>query len=104
MNTPGGEFPPELSHSPEDGSPPFKSSHSPWVGLLIFLVCLGMHMLLVGVHLALVIIRYLVKADSIQVPITNLNEVTQVLFYYVTVFPNLIIKVRPPFRLATEQI
>ena len=72
----------------------FKSATSPWVVFLLFVLCLFMHALLVAIHLALVIIRFKLHGDAIQVPGNNFNEIAGTLFYSATFPSNTIIKVR----------
>ena len=84
----------ELAHEDEGVLSSYPSSSpsllSNWI---LFATCMLMHAVLVAIPLTLVILRYKLHGDSIQVSDDKLNEVTGVLFYYVTVFPNIVIKV-----------
>lgn len=79
----------------EESSDPstLASADSPTKAFLLFLLCLFMHVILIGIHLALVIVRFKVHGDQFKVSDQRFNDVTEVLFYYVTAYPNIIIKV-----------
>lgn len=63
---------------------------------LLFILCMVMHTVLVGLHLALVILRYKKHGDEFRITNQRVNDVAEVLFYYVTLAPNAIIKVCMP--------
>ncbi|KIP03130.1 hypothetical protein PHLGIDRAFT_16082 [Phlebiopsis gigantea 11061_1 CR5-6] len=69
------------------------SADSPMKAFLLFILCMVMHAVLVGLHLALVILRYKKHGDEFRITNQRVNDVAEVLFYYVTLAPNAIIKV-----------
>ena len=74
-----------------------KSVTSPWVGLLLFLLCIFMHVILVGFHVVLVVFHYRLNGDAFKIPVPSIvttNFVTEELFEKVALLPNIVIKVR----------
>lgn len=96
VETPGlSELEPEFPSRPLTTP---RSVTSPWVGLLLFLLCILMHVVLVGFHVVLVVFHYRLNGDAFKIHIPSIvtsNFVTEKLFEKVTLLPNIVIKVRP---------
>lgn len=89
---------PGLSGIEEFPARPFpaaKSVTTPWVGLLLFLLCFLMHVVLVGFHVVLVIFRYRLDGTAFRIPVPSIitaNYFTASLFEKVSLLPNIVIK------------
>ena len=87
------------SHSEKEGTGaqdvdgPSTTADSPSFAFFLFIVCFLMHSILVVLHLILVIFRFKLDGNEFRVPLQRLGDITETLFYYVTVYPNVIIKV-----------
>lgn len=69
------------------------TADSPGFAFFLFIMCFFMHSILVALHLILVIFRFKLDGNEFRVPLQRLGDITETLFYYVTVYPNIIIKV-----------
>ena len=72
------------------GSTSPSPSQSRWP---LFILCIFMHLFLMGLHLTLLILGFKLQDHSFTVPDSRLNVVTGTLFDYVTLSPNVIVKV-----------
>ena len=78
---------------PADAEASSTTADSPGLAFFLFILCFLMHTILVALHLILVIFRFKLDGNEFRVPLQRLGDITETLFYYVTVYPNILIKV-----------
>ncbi|KIP05637.1 hypothetical protein PHLGIDRAFT_145519 [Phlebiopsis gigantea 11061_1 CR5-6] len=94
---------PELARElPSAASMRSPASQSSWS---LFVICVFMHIFLTGLHLTLLVLGFKLQDHSFTVSDDRLNAVTGTIFDYVTLSPNVIIKIYlVPLLFVTQKL